>query len=123
MENRQNGRLTLGRNGEDIAADYLKRLRYRLLARSFRLGRGEIDIVARDGATIVFIEVKTRTDSEHGPPEEAVTAAKQAQIRKVAEGFLIRRRVAADTPCRFDVLSVRFGDGGLPIVHHIKDAF
>jgi putative endonuclease len=123
MEDRQDERLKLGRGGEDTAVDYLRRRNYRLLARGFRLLRGEIDIIAQDGDTIVFLEVKTRSGPAYGPPEEAVTAAKQRQIRRIAEGFLAKRRIAADVPCRFDVLSILIDESGAPRIVHIKDAF
>ncbi len=123
MEDHQDRRLSLGRSGEDAAVDYLEKNRYRILARGFRLLRGEIDIIARDGETIVFIEVKTRAGKGFGPPEEAVTAPKQRRIRRLAEGFLKKFRIGPDTPCRFDVLSLRVGEDGVPEIRQVKDAF
>jgi putative endonuclease len=123
MENHQDRRLILGRSGEDAAVEYLERLHFRILARGFRLLRGEIDIVARDGETIVFLEVKTRMSSDYGPPEEAVTAAKQRQIRRIAEGFLAKHRIGPDVPCRFDVLSLFIEGRSAPRIRHIRDAF
>jgi putative endonuclease len=123
LEDHQNRRLNLGRGGEDAAVAYLEKNGYRILARGFRFLRGEIDIIARDGKTIIFLEVKTRAGAGFGSPEEAVTASKQRRIRRMAEGFLMKGRIATDTPCRFDVISLRLGDDGVPEVRHIKDAF
>ena len=123
MESHQDRRLSLGRSGEDAAVDFLEKNRCRILARGFRALRGEIDIVARDGDTIVFIEVKTRAGAGFGSPEEAVTAAKQRRIRRMAEAFLSKFRIGPDTPCRFDVISLGPGNGGDTEIRHIKDAF
>ena len=123
MEEQQNRRLSLGRSGEDAAVDYLERNRCRILARGFRALHGEIDIIARDRDTIVFIEVKTRAGAGFGSPEEAVTAAKQRRIRRIAEAFLSKFRIGPDTPCRFDVISLGPGNGGDIEIRHIKDAF
>lgn len=116
--------LAFGRTGEDAAADYLGRCKYRVVERGFRLFRGEIDIIAYDGLTLVFIEVKTRRQEDFGLPEEAVNAAKQRQIRKVAEGYLMVKNLPESrTPCRFDVLSVIPDDVRGFQVRHIKNAF
>ena len=123
MEKHQDRRLNLGRGGEDAADENLERNRYQILARGFRLLHGEIDIVARDGGTIVFIEVKTRAGAGYGPPEEAVTASKQRQIRRIAEGFLAKYRIGPDVPCRFDVLSLLVEGRRAPEIRHIRDAF
>jgi len=117
--------LVLGRTGEEAAATYLAHNKYRIVARGFRMFRGEVDIVAYDGPALVFLEVKTRRREDFGYPEEAVTRAKQRQIRKVAEGYLMKNHlVESRTPCRFDVLSLvpDDGDGGFRI-RHIKNAF
>ncbi|MBE0713577.1 MAG: YraN family protein, partial [Candidatus Aminicenantes bacterium] len=70
---------------------------------------GEIDIVARDGTTLVFVEVKARADESFGRPEESVTPGKQRQIRKIAQGYLVQNPLGGDA-CRFDVISILFGD-------------
>lgn len=112
----------LGRTGEAIAVRYLRRKKYAILETRFRFLRGEIDIVARDGETLVFVEVKMRTGRGYGRPEESVTPGKQRQIRKVAEGYLLLRR-PGDVACRFDVVAIRPGDGAGYAVEHIVDAF
>jgi len=94
-----------------------------LIARGYRFFRGEIDVIAREGPTLVFIEVKTRTDPGRGFPEEAVTPAKRRQIRRVAQGYLLEHPEEFDAPCRFDVLAVEFEDGDQPLVRHFRDAF
>ena len=75
----------LGVSGEEAAVSFLRKKRFDIIRRGFRFHRGEIDIIAYDRETLVFIEVKTRRNFDCGLPEEAVTPAKQAQIRKVAE--------------------------------------
>lgn len=120
----------VGRTGEAIAVDYLRRRKYKIIETHFRFLRGEIDIVARDRTTLVFVEVKMRTGRAFGRPEESVTPAKQRQIRKVAEGYFLMRRLG-DVACRFDVIAIRpavvggpDGDGGAGYtVEHFLDAF
>ncbi|MDH4273261.1 MAG: YraN family protein [Candidatus Aminicenantes bacterium] len=112
----------LGRSGEDIAVTYLRKRKFRIVCRGFRFHKGEIDIIARDGDTLVFIEVKTRRNRQFGRPEEAVTPPKQNQIRRLAEAYLAMNNLA-DVPCRFDVLSLFWDEKESPQVRHIKDAF
>jgi putative endonuclease len=112
----------LGLSGEEAAVRYLRKNRFDILSRGFRFGRGEIDIIANDRGTLVFIEVKTRRDVDCGLPEEAVTAAKQEQIRRVAGAFLALNRLE-NAPCRFDVLSLLRGADGAYRIRHLRDAF
>jgi putative endonuclease len=112
----------LGMSGEEAAVRYLRKKRFHVVRRGFRFHRGEIDIIAYDGETLVFVEVKTRQNPDGGRPEEAVTPAKQQQIRKVAEAYLALNRIG-DVPCRFDVLSLLGDPGDGFAVHHIRDAF
>jgi putative endonuclease len=111
----------LGDKGERVAAAYLEGKGYRILHRNYRFGRGEIDLIARKGGTIVFVEVKTRSSDSHGEPEEAVTPAKVRQIRKVASAYLAQRRIG-ECDCRFDVIAVLPREGGLT-VRHTEDIF
>lgn len=115
-------RLELGRAGEDAAVRLLEQSGYEILTRGFRMFRGEIDVIARDGETLVFVEVKTRTSEDFGRPEEAVTRSKQAQIRKIAQGYLIQVN-AGKIPCRFDVLAVEQSPDGDWIFRHHQNAF
>jgi putative endonuclease len=110
-------RLKYGAHGEDKATEHLQSAGYEILARNYRHDRAEIDIVARDGETVVFVEVKARRSKEFGRPEEAVGDAKRGQIRKAAQGFLLEHNLE-DAPCRFDVLAIFNGD-----INHIRDAF
>jgi len=121
-EDRYDEAHALGRRGEEIALRYFRRKGYRIVERGFRLFRGEIDIIAHDGQTLVFIEVKTRATTEFGLPEEAVTPAKQNQIRKIARGFLVERGLG-EPDCRFDVLAVLVPEEGDPVVTHFESAF
>jgi putative endonuclease len=122
MEDHQDWRKRLGRRGEDEAARCLERKGFRLVERGFRALRGEIDLIAWDGETLVFIEVKTRTGPDCGPPEEAVTASKQRQIRRIAEAFLSDSGLGVPF-CRFDVVAIDAEDDGSLTVRHIPDAF
>ena len=79
-----------GRNGEDLAVDFLIQKGYRILQRNFRFEHGEIDIVADDRGVLVFVEVKARRTKQFGEPEEAVSIRKRKQIRKTALGYLFR---------------------------------
>jgi len=106
-----------------MALTYLRRKKYAIIETRFRFLRGEIDIIARDRETLVFIEVKMRTNDAYGRPEESVTPAKQQQIRKVAEGYLLKRRLG-DVRCRFDVIAIRSCDGGAGYaIQHFENAF
>ena len=112
----------LGLSGEEAAVRFLEKQRFRIVRRGFRFHRGEIDIIAYDRDTLVFVEVKTRENLDCGRPEEAVTPAKQRQIRRIAEAYLGLNRLE-NAVCRFDVLAlVREEDGGFA-VRHIRDAF
>ena len=112
----------LGQKGEEIALARLKKNKYRIVERNYRLFRGEIDIIAYDGDTLVFCEVKTRASGEFGRPEESVTPAKQRQIRKIAQGYIMEKGLG-DPDCRFDVISIILGDGKECDFRHFPDAF
>ena len=112
----------LGKSGEEIALRYLKGKRYKIIAKNFRFFRGEIDIIAYDRATLVFVEVKTRKSKDFGFPEESVTVAKQKQIRKIARGFLLQNKIQG-VACRFDVISLFFNENNNYSLRHIKNAF
>ena len=101
----ENKRATGGRY-EEMAAAFLEEKGYQILERNYRERSGEIDLIARDGRYLVFVEVKYRRDTGSGYPEEAVNARKQARIRHAAAYYLYSRRYPSDTPCRFDVVSI-----------------
>lgn len=114
---------SLGRRGEAAAARFLRRLGYRILARSDSLWAGEIDLVALDGQTVVFVEVKTRRRSDVGHPAEAVDADKQRRLTRLAVLWLRRHRML-DRPARFDVVAVTWPDDGRrPTIEHFPCAF
>ena len=112
----------LGKAGEEIALRHLKNKKFKIVAKNFRMYRGEIDIIAYDRKALVFIEVKTRKSRQFGLPEESVTFSKQKQIKKIAWGFLAKYNLQ-DVECRFDVLSLHFDEEKGYTIHHIKNAF
>lgn len=111
-----------GNAGEEIAASFLERLGYRIASRNFRLRTGEIDIVAWDGATLVFVEVKTKTQQKFGQPEEMVTRRKQLVLERVAMAY-IQRHACAGADVRFDVIAVQLAPNRAPDVTHFPAAF
>jgi putative endonuclease len=122
-EGRQGGH-ALGREGEGLARRFLEKKGYRVVTTGYRLFRGEIDIIAYDRDVLVFVEVKTRRDTDLGRPEEAVTPAKQRQIRRIAQGYLMEKDlVESEIPCRFDVLAVMPAPDGTFAVTHYENAF
>ncbi len=116
-------RKTLGRRGEDAAARYLRRRGYKILARGDQSGPGELDLVALDHRTIVFIEVKTRQTHAAGHPAEAVDDGKQRRLTRLAVTFL-KRHGLLEQPARFDVIAITWPEGKwFPKIEHIKNAF
>src|SRR6476646_8056881 len=107
-------RQTLGKMGEDLACDELHRRGYAILARRYRRRGGELDIVARDGPTIVFVEVKGRASLDYGAGGDAVTALKRRRMAAVALDYLARNRLT-ECPCRFDVVALDFR-GAEPVI-------
>jgi len=113
---------TIGRLGEDLAVDWLRGHGYTLVKRNYRRRFGEVDVIARQGEYLVFIEVKTRSSGRFGSPFEAVTAKKQQQLSRIAKDYLSRYKLT-DTPCRFDVLSVILPKDRPPVIDIVTDAF
>ena len=114
----------LGRRGEAAAARYLRRRGYKILARSDHLSPGELDLVALDGRTIVFIEVKTRQSADAGHPAEAVDAVKQRRLTRLAVTFLKRHGLLEGYPARFDVIAITWPSGRWrPTIEHFPNAF
>jgi putative transposase len=114
-------RRALGDAGEDLAAAALKKQGYKILARNYLTPLGEIDLVARQGKTVIFVEVKTRTGHGYGSPQEAVHPAKQARLRRLAAYYLKQQRLG-EAAVRFDVVGITLADG-VPRVEIIQDAF
>jgi putative endonuclease len=118
---RDGGRRARGRAAEDLAAAFLERQGYRVLARNHRLRRGEVDLVCERGEVICFVEVRSRTGAEHGAPEETVGRAKAQRVVLAAEDWAARNGVAG-RDLRFDVVAVTFGDES-PRIDHFPGAF
>jgi len=115
-------RRLFGNQGEREAARYLKRQGYRILARQSRSRMGEIDLIALDQNTIVFVEVKTRRSQRAGHPSEAVDREKQRQLTRAALAWLKRRR-RLNSPGRFDVIAITWQAGQAPLILHYRNAF
>ena len=114
---------TTGRLGEVFAAEYLVRHGYEILEKNYRRQFGEVDIVARDRGTLVFVEVKTRHSHRYGTPVEAVDKRKQRQLSKIAQGYLLSCQLY-DTAARFDVIGVTLDKNNQPAqIELIRDAF
>lgn len=114
---------TLGERGEALAERFLRQMGYRILARGSRNKLGEIDLVAMDGKTIVFVEVKTRRSTDKGHPADAVDARKQAKLTRLALAYMKRHRVL-DQPSRFDVIAITWPDNASPPqIEHYRNAF
>ena len=118
---RGDDRQVLGKMGEDLACAELGRRGYAILARRHRTRHGEIDIIARDGATTVFVEVKARRHVAFGGAGAAVTESKQRRIVRMASDYLAHRGLL-DAPCRFDVVAIDF-EGGHPRIEVYTHAF
>jgi putative endonuclease len=114
-------RVSVGKLGEDVACEALQRLGYAILARRFRTRAGEIDIVAREGSSLVFVEVKARRTTEFGYPLEAVTYRKRRRLCAMAAEYLARCAPRLRS-CRFDVVSVLL-EGSEPRVDVVRSAF
>jgi putative endonuclease len=113
----------LGRKGEKQAALFLKKKGFQILARGVANPFGEIDLVARDGDTIVFVEVRTRQSLDAGHPAESVTPEKQARISRAALAFLKQNRLL-DCRGRFDVVALLWPEGARsPQIEHYQNAF
>jgi putative endonuclease len=110
-----------GKTGEDLACAELERRGYAIVARRYRRRSGELDIIARDGRTLVFVEVKARRGRTFGEAAEAVTGYKQRRIAKVALDFVSRHHLH-DCPCRFDVVSIHV-DGDRTVIEVFQNAF
>jgi putative endonuclease len=114
---------TLGERGERAAAKHLRRLGYKLIATRRRHRYGEIDIIAADGRTVVFVEVKTRRDEQLGRPAEAIDVTRQARLTRAALAFL-KSHGLLEYACRFDVVEVIWPEGERrPTIRHLRDAF
>lgn len=112
---KRNYRRMLGKKGEEKAAEYLKQAGYKILALNFTTKIGEIDIIARSGDEIAFVEVKTAVSTKFGPPQYAVNSDKQQKIKKVAAQFLSLQHNYES--CRFDVITLTGEEDALELDH------
>ena len=108
-----------GTAGETLAAEFLEYKGYEIIERNFFSRYGEIDIIAREGGEVVFVEVKMRKNAEHGTAAEAVTPAKQRKLQKTALMWLASH---GEQPARFDVVEIYTDTGEKPLVHLIRNA-
>jgi len=116
-------RIQLGAIGEDAAMRVLRRRGYRIRDRNVRCPMGELDLVAEEGSTLVFLEVKTRSTSDYGSPFEAISPFKRRRLQRLAVYYLATRRLT-DRPCRFDAVSVSVDPAGrIRGVEVLVDAF
>jgi len=114
-------RLSLGKTGEDLAVRHLQALGYRVLARNFRCALGEIDVIAREGDYLVFVEIKTRRGGPMGEAKAAVDERKQRRISRVALRYL-KERGQTEMRSRFDVVAVVV-EGDRHRIELVRDAF
>ena len=114
---------TLGKQGEAEAARYLRGIGYRIVATRERILRGDIDLVALDGRTVVFVEVRSRSSTAHGHPAETIGHHKQRRVAQLATAYIRRHRLE-DCSVRIDVVTVTFdGPEGPAQVEHFQNAF
>ena len=111
----------LGNAGEEAAAVFLERQGFRIVERNYVFAHGEIDIIAKEGDELVFVEVKLRRSGRFGSGVEAVTPRKQELLRRTAEGYVAQRSIE-NVVCRFDVVSLESARGKLEITH-LRNAF
>jgi putative endonuclease len=113
---------TLGARGEKLAVQYLQKKGYKVIERNYRCQWGEIDLVARDKGTLIFVEIKSRSSSGFGLPQDAVDRFKQEKLIQVAKAYMAEHHLQETIPARFDVVAVKLTPAG-PEMELIKDAF
>lgn len=116
-------RQATGAEAEALAAAWLTRQGYEISARNVRTPVGEIDLVAREGRTVCFIEVRARRSDRFGAPEESITRLKQHHMLRAAQWYLQKHRWREDVPVRLDLVTVRWDARGEPILNHLKNIF
>ncbi len=123
-DSKEKYKIELGRRGEAIALEYLKKLGYKLIAKNYNCPRyGEIDLIMQDRNYLVFIEVRTKSNTLYGTPLETINYEKRRQIEKMARQYLSREKVNPDTFCRFDLVGIVLEKNQNPEIEYIKDAF
>ena len=116
-------RSEIARRGEDAAAAFLERVGMQIEARNWRSSAGEIDIVARDGDELVFVEVKTRRSERAGTAAEAVSTAKQGRLVRLARAYVAMAGEQSDAGIRFDVVAIRVIAEDRALLRHYRAAF
>lgn len=112
----------LGPRGEAIAAQHLEWAGWIVVDRNFRAGRKEIDLVARRGGVVAFVEVKARRSARFGDPLDAITPRKQREVEEVASVWIQRHGREGDV-YRFDAIAIRLKPGAAPSVEHVENAW
>ena len=116
-------RRSVGKRGEEEAARFLQKRGFTILDRNVRSRLGEIDLVAREGKTLVFVEVRTRREGDGDPPQASVTAVKQRRLGRLAQHYL-KRKGLGEVPCRFDVVAVTLdASDRVKALRHLPAAF
>ena len=111
-----------GAGYEELACSYLEKKGYKIIDRNVYLLRKEVDVIALDRETVVFVEVKTRADEGFSPAEVAITPTKKARMSRAARYFIAAHKVT-DRPLRFDVVAIVLGRTGRPRIRHYQNAF
>jgi putative endonuclease len=118
----KDARKALGSKGEDLAVQYLKRRGFKVIERNYHCSAGEIDLIAREKNTLVFVEIKARSSSDYGLPQDAVDRFKQKKLIEVARTYMAERHLTEDIAARFDVVAIHLTPAG-PDIEVIRDAF
>ncbi len=119
---RSSWKILFGSRGERLAARFLSRRKYRILARNYRCAVGEIDLIAVDGDMLVFVEVKTRSDDDHADAQESVRPIKWKRVHRAARFFLMETH-AQHAACRFDLITILWPPGGSPQIEQFESAY
>lgn len=112
----------LGHRGEDLAAAFLERAGLQVVQRNWRCVQGEIDVVAREGDELVFVEVKTRSSTAFGHPFEAITVQKLARLRRLASAWCVAHEPRAGR-IRIDVIGIIAPAGAEPVIEHLRRVY
>ena len=120
-QNSKDKQPSVGKLGEDLAANFLEEKGFNIIERNYRFGHGELDIIAEKAEMLIFIEVKTKKFGDFGDPINWVSRGKQKQIGRIARGYLYEKNIT-DRDCRFDVVLVTWEDG-LWKIDHLENAF
>jgi putative endonuclease len=111
-----------GRKGEELAAQFLTQQGYRIVQHNYRTVRGEIDLIAYDGPTLVFVEVKARRGNAFGEPHWSIDRRKQIRMSRLASYYLHRHRLK-EQACRFDLVFIQADRGQAPVIQLLQNAF